>query len=184
MIEKICSLLAVLVICIAGYVFYQHVSDVSVGDPAFVAKIAPEAKGQPTVTVPVNAPIKTYQGKTKAKAKLPAAVVADPDKQVIASASVPSDLRPHSEFTVLDTKTGEVTSYDKVDPYPWLAVERRGEVRLSYGYKFAPGVGSQPVARLQANYDVLRVKALTLGVTGSVDSDRATFVGVGVAYKF
>ena len=68
---------------------------------------------------------------------------------------------------------------------PWLAIETRGEFGLVYGYKFKAGeLGSRPVARLQLKYDVLRVKALTIGAVASVDSDRDAFVGIGLSYKW
>jgi hypothetical protein len=86
---------------------------------------------------------------------------------------------------VIDTETGETQNYVKEDPYPWLAAERRGEVSLSYGYKFRSATSqTEPVARLQFGYDAVRIKAITVGVRATVDSDRDAFVGLSVSIKF
>lgn len=176
---------AVTITALAGYVAYDHLYQRPVGGASVIAKESPVTKGQPTVLVPLQAPLKTKGGKSKALAKLPDAVIADDNKVVAGAAQVASDLHPHSITTVVDKATGDVTMYDKVDPYPWLAVEQRGEIGLAYGYKYSTVThGAQPTGRLMANYDVLRVKALTLGVTGTLDTDRATFVGVAIKYKF
>lgn len=169
----------------SAYIAYDHFADRPVGTQSVVATVAPAASHEPTTLTTIKAPVKAYGGTTKARLKLPAAVQADSKEQVIAASQVKSDLRPQTVSTVVNTETGEVTSYVKTDPYPWLAIETRGEVKLAYGYKYTPSLHQTlPVGRLQVSYDVLRVKALTLGVTASADTDSTAFVGVAVSYKF
>ena len=146
------------------------------------AVVAPEVKQAPTVRVKTP-PVKAYAGKAKVDLKLPAAVQAAPDTHVVAATQVPSSQRPQTITTTLDAQTGEFQTYVKTDPYPWFAIETRGEVRLAGGYKI-DGSTVKPVLRLGVGYDVVRIKAFTAGVVGTVDSDGDAFLGVGVAYRF
>ena len=40
------------------------------------------------------------------------------------------------------------------------------------------------VQRVAVGYDVVRVKALTAGVLATLDTDRDTFVGVGISHRW
>lgn len=184
-LEKVAAAVLVVLIGIAGYYLYGYLDRRPVGSESVIAAVAPAVKNEPVVSTPIKAPVKTYRGKTKARLELPASVQADDHQQVIAASQVKADLRPQTVSTVVNTKTGTVETFVKTDPYPWLAVETRGEARVAYGYKFQPRVGSvQPVARLQVGYDVVRIKALTAGVLATLDTDGTGFVGVGVSYRW
>lgn len=173
------------IIIAAGYIVYDHFADRPVGSESTIAKVAPAVARQPTSTAVIKAPVKTYVGKTKANLKLPAAVQADDRQQVIAASQVKNELRPQTVSTVVNTETGEVQTFVKTDPYPWFAVETRGELKLAYGYKYNHVMhDSAPVARLQVGYDVVRIKAFTVGVTATVDSDSTAFAGVGLTYRW
>ncbi len=178
----------VLVVAIAGggYIAYDILSKPKpVGSESVIATVAPAVRKAPTKKVVIKKPVTAFQGETKANLKLPPLVQADPNKEVIAASQVRSSVRPQTVSTVVDKETGEVTSFTKTDPYPWLAVETRGEIRMAYGYKYSHIMHqSAPVGRLQVTYDVLRVKALTLGVQATVDSDSTAFAGVGISYKW
>lgn len=183
MIRKI--VWSVVVLALLGWIVYDHLVIRPVGTDSVVATPSPVLRRAPVVPVVIKAPVRTYQGSTKVNLKLPAAVVADPQQQVIASSQVRADLRPQTVSTVINTETGKVETFVKTDPYPWLAWEPRGEARVAYGYKFDPRRHDiKPVARLQIGYDVVRVKALTVGVTATLDSDRDAFVGLGVSYRW
>lgn len=143
------------------------------------AKPAPELKLTPTFTVP-TAPVKVYAPVAKKRLKLPET---KPAEQVIAATRVPSDTRPQTVTTVLDTETGESRSFVKTEPYPWIALEPRGEARLMAGYKL-DGARVKQTVRLAVGFDAVRVKALTIGVSGSLDSDGDAFVGVGLSYRW
>ena len=180
-ITEIMLLVAVLAIV---YLAYDRWSKPS-GTESVIAKQAPAVAHEPIVEVPIKAPVKTFQGKSKERLKLPAAVQADPNQQVIAASQVKSELRPQTISTVVNTETGKVETFVKQDEYPWLAIENRGELRLAYGYKLdGPAHDVRRVVRLQLGYDVVRVKALTAGVTSTLDTDRQAFIGVGLTYRW
>lgn len=148
--------------------------------PDTVAQPAtPALRMAPTATVP-TAPVKVYAPAAKKKLKLPET---KPTEQVIAATRVQESPRPQTVTTVLDTATGESRSFVKAEPYPWFAVEPRGEVRLMVGAKLE-GVRVREAVRLGVTYDVVRVKALTVGVSGTLDSDGDAFIGVGVSYRW
>jgi hypothetical protein len=147
------------------------------------AAAAPEVKRAPTKLVTPKKPIKVFAGDTPARLKLPADVLANPAENVIAATQVRGSDRPQTVTTTINTETGESRSFVKQDPLPWLAIETRGMAQLAYGFKFQNGQATQ-VTRLGVGYDAVRIKALTAGVQGTVDSDGATFVGVGVAYRW
>jgi hypothetical protein len=183
MIRKI--VWSVVVAVLLGYIVYDNLVIRPVGSDSVIATPSPVLRRAPVVPVSIKAPVRTYQGATKTNLKLPAAVITDPQQQVIAASQVRADLRPQTVSTVINTETGKVETFVKTDPYPWLAWEPRGEARVAYGYKFdARRHDVKPVARLQVGYDVVRVKALTIGVTATLDSDRDVFLGVGVAYRW
>lgn len=148
------------------------------------AVAVPEVKRAPTARVAVKQPVKVYAGDTKARLRLPADVLANPAEHVTAATRVQASERPQTVTTTINTETGESRSFAKTDPYPWFAVETRGEVRLAVGYKHEPNGQLQQVTRLAVGYDVVRIRALTAGVVGSIDSDGSQFIGVGVAYRF
>ncbi len=82
---------------------------------------------------------------------------------------------------VLDTQTGASSLYIRNDPRPWFAPSMRAELALDYGYKRDRDA---PVFRAGARVDLLQIKALHFGLTGSVDSDSAWFVGAGIAVRW
>jgi len=186
----------VLVAAIAGvgYILWDKLSAPRpVGTESVIAIEAPAVRKAPRVKVAIKKPVETIQGAAKANLKLPAAVQADPNQQVVAASQIKSDLHSQTVSTVINTETGKTETFVKQDPYPWFAVETRGEIKLAHGYKWrAIGSGgfgynnldTARVTRLQIDYDVVRVKALTLGVTGTLDTDRDAFVGVGLSYKW
>jgi hypothetical protein len=105
--------------------------------------------------------------------------------KVIGASEVKPDLRPQTVSTVINTETGEVQQFVKTEPYPWFAIETRGMVGIAHGFKFKSALpAAERDTRLQIGYDVARVKALTVGITGTVDTDRDAFVGVGVKYQW
>ena len=179
------SIVLVLAILFGGYVLWDTLSNRPKGGESVIATEAPALRGAPTETVAIKAPVKVFKGKTKERLKLPTTVQKDEKKQVIAATQAPASLRPTTTSTVVDIETGAVETYTKQDPYPWLAIETRGEIKLAHGYKWKSSMPvAERVTRLQVNYDVLRVKALTIGATGTLDTDRDAFIGVGVSYKW
>lgn len=170
---------------LGGFIVYDKLVDRPIGSDSVLAEKSPIVRKAPTAQVPIKGKVTVYQGRTKTNLKLPATVIADEQQQVIAASQVKADLRPQTVSTVINTETGQVQTYVKTDPYPWFAIETRGVATVAYGYKFdARKHTTQPVARLQVGYDVVRVKALTAGVVATLDSDRDAFVGVGISYRW
>lgn len=142
------------------------------------AKPAPQVSRETTVPVVVDKPVQVYKPEVKRKLKLPAAVQADPAQHVVAATRTVPDERPHTITTVLDTSTGEFTTLDRAEPLPWLAVSTKTEVGAFYGVK-----NGEPAFRVQAQQELLRIKALHVGAVASADMVRGdvdTYVGVGV----
>lgn len=137
------------------------------------ATAAPELKREETVPVAV-ASVQVYKPAVKKKLKLPPAVQADPEQHVVASTRTPNDERPHTVTTLVNTATGEFTSYDRAEPLPWLAVSSKTQIGAYYGLR-----GREQIIRLQAQQELLQVKAVRLGATATLDSDGQAFVGVG-----
>lgn len=169
----------VLVACLIlyGIFWYNRTPNVPPG-VTVDARAAPELKRETTVPIAVSTPIQVYKPAAKAKLKLPKAVVEDVTQHVVASTQTPNDERQHTVTTLLDTSAGTFTSYDRVDPLPWIAVSTKTEIGAFYGVK-----NGAPTFRVQAQQELLRVKALHLGAVASADvvrGDVDTFVGVGV----
>lgn len=123
------------------------------------------------------APIKVFKPEAKKRLNLPAQVQADTRAHVVASTKTANDERQHTVTTLIDDKTGEATTYDRVDPLPWLAVNTKSQVGAFYGLK-----NGEAAFRIQAQQELLQIKALHLGVTASADVTRGgvdTFLGVG-----
>lgn len=157
------------------------------GTASVIATEAPAVRYAPKASVTIKAPVKVYRGESKANLKLPAPVIADEHKEVLAASQVKSDLHPQTISTVVDTETGAVTTYTKIDPYPWLGIENRGSIGLAYGYKYSRVIGAHapgPVGRLTVDYDLIRIKAFTVGGTATADSDSTAFAGVQLKYQW
>jgi hypothetical protein len=149
-----------------------------VGDTV-LATPAKELKGQPKQDItPPKVPV--YTPPMKKALGLPVDVQDDPKKYVLGSAKLPKDTHQHTVTTVIDAKTGEVQTYDRRDPLPWLAAEQTGEIRIDYGFKN----GLVKVGRLSLREDMLQVKATHAGINAAVDTDGAWFVGAGVGYRW
>lgn len=141
------------------------------------AKVAPEIARVATEPVELKQPLKVYKKAAKAKLKLPDYIQKDEAQHVVAASKTANDERRHTVTTLVDSNTGEVTTLDRVDPLPWLAVNTKSEVGIFYGVKR----GAQAI-RIQGQQEFLQIKAVHVGVIASADvmpSGVDTFVGVG-----
>lgn len=166
------------VIAIGTGVYFKFKPEPAPTNVHVEAKDAPQVARETTVPIKVDKPIKVYRPEVKRKLKLPDAVQADPAQHVVASSRTVPDERPHTITTVLDTSTGEFTTLDRAEPLPWIGVSTKTEVGAFYGIK-----NGQPAFRVQAQQELLRVKALHLGAVASADmvgGDVDTYIGVGV----
>lgn len=174
--------IAVLGVGLAGSLYLHFKPEASPTGVHVEAKPSPKVAKMPTVPVAVNTPVQVLPPKAKDKLDLPPSVKNDPKKHVAGAVVTPADERKHTVTTVLDTDTGEFTTYDRREPLPWLAVSGKSEVGVFYGLKD----GEQAVL-VEGRHEFLQVKAAHLGVIGNVDiapNDVDTFVGVGAWMRF
>lgn len=124
--------------------------------------------------------VKVYPPKVKKQLKLPADVQADERKHVVASTKTTNDERQHTVTTLLDKTTGEFTTYDRVEPLPWVAVS----TRRHYGAYIGAMNGEQALA-VTARQEMLRVKALKVEAVAIgllSQSEQVVFAGVGASW--
>ncbi len=151
---------------------------------ARVATVAPTLAKTKKVTTAMHS-IQTYAPEAKAHLKLPPAVIASNTQQVTGAATVEVSEHKQTVTSVVDTVTGETTTYVKDEPLPWIDLEHRGEARLDVGYKIdAKTLTPQRVARLSVTHDFLQVKAVHFGVAASIDTTGEAFAGAGISYRW
>lgn len=178
--SRFAEYLAVAVLTLGGAYLYAWLNKPVDIPPGVTVPAAPASEiKHETPTVTIKPPsIKAYAPGVKGSLKLPAHVVSDDAKHVIASSKTANDERPHTVTTVVDSGTGEVTTYDRTDPLPWLAVNTKSEVGVFYGLK-----NGEQALRVEGRQELLQVKALHAGVVGTVDATRQGvdgFIGAGV----
>ncbi|HEY6019807.1 MAG TPA: hypothetical protein VIY48_07850 [Candidatus Paceibacterota bacterium] len=143
------------------------------------ATTAPELKGADKQDItPPKVPVYTLPAKQKLQ--LPPDVQDDPNKYVLASSKLPNDTHTHTVTTVIDQKTGQAQTYDRRDPYPWLAAEQSGSLWVGYGIKN----GGYKVWQAVIQEDVFQVKAVHFGITATLASDGTAFAGIGASVKW
>lgn len=142
--------------------------------------IAPALRGEATVRHDCK-PLVVYRDRVKRELGIPAEVEKDPARQVAAATVVPASDRPHTVSAVAHLETGQVTMFVRPDPLPWLERRTAYELGLAYGFK---DDADEAVARVTGQADLVQIKALRFGLTGSIDSDGGWFGGVGVAVRW
>lgn len=177
----------VVALALAGgfaYLIYRPAPAPAV-DEAVKAPPAPAIAKVAKVVTLVPKGVQTYKPEAKARLKLPPAIVQDATQHVVAATTVADTGRPQTVTAVLNADTGQVETYVKQEPLPWISFHQRGQARVAMGYKFDPRTRvPQRVGRLSLEHDFMQVKALSAGVVASIDTDGAAFVGVGVAYRW
>jgi hypothetical protein len=126
------------------------------------------------------AKVTAYPARVKQKSNLPDAMKQDPNVVVLDSSAVGASDQDQTVTSTLNTQTGEVATIVSENPNPWFQPEAKNEARLSYGVKN----GMKQVTRASIGADLLQIKAIHLGFSGSVDSDGSFFMGAGIAYKW
>jgi hypothetical protein len=143
--------------------------------------------------VPVERPvvIRAYRREDAvARLKLPEVGVGAlrPDEEVVDAVRVQRSERPTEVVAITDAVTGETRTLTRQIEYPTFSLDSKAMVSLDYGVSSRGGplepASFQPEARLSLRYDVVQVKGVNLGVTGTVTSLGDTFVGFGVNYRW
>ena len=143
-----------------------------------IATPAPQVATVPTVTIQ-PAQVRVLAPSAKRKLALPAAVQADAQQHVAAATRVDPGIRPVTVTSVLDADTGEITTYTREEPLPWLATTRRGEIGLAYGLR-----SGQQTGRLYLHQGLVDLKTLRLNGIAHLDQDGQWFAGVALAYRY
>lgn len=144
-------------------------------------RMAPEVIKEDTKPLIIG-PIQVYEPAVKTKLKLTRDVIKDTNKHVVAATKVRADEHPRTITTVVDQTTGQFTSYERVDPLPWLAVNSRTHIGAYYGLK-----NLEPVLRIQVQQEIVQVKALHIEAIASVDIGAGKpdpFIGIGGRFSF
>lgn len=123
--------------------------------------------------------VKVYPPDVKAKLDLPDAVVAAPEKKVIATGKLDAEERGYTLIGVLDTQNGNAEVYARPDPLPWIGPGKTGAVGIAYG---TGDVGIS--TKIYAYHDLLRIKALHAGARAEIDQRGQWWVGATVEYRF
>lgn len=148
---------------------YNTISKIT--HPSVLAQPAKELKHAKTETLTCK-PVIVFQDRVKRDLNLPETVVKDPDRKVTASVKVPASEYHNTVSSVYDTGTGATDMFIRRDKLPWLAMTTRYELGIGYG---ASDNGS--VTRLDGSVELLQVKALRLGLVGTLDSSGAYYGG-------
>lgn len=173
-----------LLIAAGGYAYWFFTRPPVDTTVATIAAPAPAIKKVKKRVVPVKQ-VTVYAPEAKANLKLPPLVITDETKQVTGATTVAPSERRVTVTSVLDTQTGETTTYSKPEPLPWFAVESRGEARIDVGYKWSKGIPAPvQIGRLSVRHDFVQVKGFHAGVNAAIDSDGVVFAGVGVGYRW
>lgn len=148
--------------------------------PSIIAQPSKEITKYITVTKPCPG-INVYPDKVEKTLGLPESVRKSPTADVVASANIPSDDRSHTVTAVYDSKTMSVNLFDRRNSLPWFTIERRYSMGLWYG---ADSVGKSPTWQIRGDMELARIKSLSLGISGSLNTNGHSFVGVGGQVRF
>lgn len=127
--------------------------------------------------------LKVYNQKAKERLSLPEQATTNHNVHVLGAARVDAGIRPVTVSTTVDAETGDVQTYSKTEPLPWVAMSHRGEAGIAYGIKSGPN-GVTPNARLFVRQSLIDVKALQVGLEAKADQDGSLFAGASVAYRW
>ena len=119
-------------------------------------------------------PVVVYKDRAKDKLGLPTAVVADTEQRVLGATQVKPNERPTTVSAVLNIVNGETAFYQRLDPLPWLAFNRRATLGVAYGFK---NDHDGAAIRVYGKLELLKIKALKAGLMGDVDNARGWFGG-------
>jgi hypothetical protein len=167
-----------------SHTYHKYTGKNLIPTPVVIAKVAPQIKSTDKVEVALETPTKTirvYPSGSKAKVKLPPEAIENANIKLTDSTVIKSSESPVQVSQVLDISTGETETYVQEVPKPWVALENRGAASIDYGFKRN---NSNSVLRLNVRGNLVQLKGIHLGLSGSIYSDGDYFVGVGGEYKW
>jgi hypothetical protein len=152
--------------------------------PPQLALETPQVINETKQEVPLATPkktIKVYKDSIKSSLSLPKAAVHNANIKLTDSSVIKGSERDTQVNQTLDITTGETTTYTTQLSSPWFAVESKGAASVDYGFKRG---STQAVGRLNVRQNLVQVKDIHLGISGSVYTDGDYFVGVGGEYRW
>ena len=168
----------ILIAAIALWYVFRHPVSAPVGVPQMATQ-SPETAGVKKIDIAPKK-LKVYAAQIKKKINLPKAEQDNAAIAVLDSSKIAGNYNPQTITTTLNTDTGETQTSVVVDPYPWFAAKNDKEARISYGLKNS----GKFVGRMQFTDDFFQVKAISLGINTSIDTDGSYFLGVGASYRW
>jgi hypothetical protein len=151
-------------VLVLGFLYWQKFTEQAAVGVAVEAKPSGLVSNIPTESVHVATGVIAYKPAAKKKLKLPQAVQDNPAQVVTSATTVPSDFRPHTVTTVLDTQTGKTTAYDTRMALHWAALNVRGEAGIGYGRD-----RDGQIARVFVRQGLASIKAVR--IVGEVNAD-------------
>lgn len=141
----------------------------------------PAAKEVRTVEKIIYRPklVYVYPDKVKAKLNLPEPIAKDQTKKVLATGKLETNDRPYTLSAVLDTTTGNSEVYARPDPLPWIGPGKHGGIGIGYGLS-----NGGTAVKVFAYQEILRIKAMNVGVRGEADQNGQYWSGVTVEYRW
>ena len=139
-----------------------------------------ETKQEVTLATPQKT-LKVYKDSIKGSLSLPKAAVHNANIKLTDSSVIKGSERDTQVNQVLDISTGETQTYVTELPTPWLSFESKGAASVDYGFKRG---STQAVGRLNVRQDLVQIKEIHLGVSGSVYTDGDYFAGIGMEYRW
>lgn len=161
---------ALAIVSVIGLTFYK---------PSATGEYQP-ATGSPQVAdiAPTTAPIKSGTVKVLRGGAKRLKVPVTETEEVQQSSVIESSDHANTVVTVLDTDTGESRTVVREEPLPWLAWDKHGEAGMYAGFS-----NQGPTIRLEARQGIAQIKAVHIGLIGSIDKplsgNTRAFVGVG-----
>lgn len=152
--------------------------------PPQLALESPQVTNETKQEVPLATPkktIKVYKDSIKGSLSLPKGAISNANIKLTDSSVIKGSEHSTQVNQVLDISTGETTTYTTQLPSPWFEVERKGSASVDYGFKRG---STQAVGRLNVRQNLVQVKDIHLGISGSVYTDGDYFVGVGGEYRW
>lgn len=148
-----------LLLTIGGWLYFKPAPI----PPGITIEATPAKEVAKEETIPIiTAPVQAFKPAVKRKLGLPKTVQDDAAKHVLASVKTANDERQHTVTTVLDKDTGWVSSYDRIEPLPWVSVANKSELFGGVGYDNH----GKRVWALSGRQELLQLKGVHLGVTG------------------
>ena len=121
-----------------------------------------------------------YAPAAKVKTNIPDPDKSDPHAFVIGSTAIAASEQPQIATSVFNFNTGETKTYVSKEPAPLIQIEKKYEIKASYGMKTGSGI----ITRISFSDDFIQLRSFHLGANSSIDSDGEGFIGVHAAYRF